>query len=108
MGTPLHLWLTDDDDTPLRGGSNVVGREGSIEILSLTHGLDAPVDPHSGKLMGRHSHRPLTVEKEIDRSSPLLYQAIVTGKTFNSAVVRWYRTGEAGIEENYFTMSMRR
>jgi type VI secretion system secreted protein Hcp len=107
MGTPLHLWLTDEKDTPVRGDSNVFGREGSIEILSLTHGLDAPVDHHTGKLMGRHSHRPLTVEKEIDRSTPLLYQAIVRGQTFNSAVLRWYRTSDAGIEENYFTMSMK-
>jgi hypothetical protein len=22
MGSPLYLWLTDDEDTPVRGGSN--------------------------------------------------------------------------------------
>ncbi|CAB3746019.1 type VI secretion system tube protein TssD [Paraburkholderia solisilvae] len=107
MGTPLHLWLTDDGDTPIRGGSEVSGREGSIEVLSLTHGVDAPVDHHTGKLMGTHSHRSMTFEKEIDRSSPLLYQAIVRGNTLNSAVLRWYRTNDAGQEENYFTMSMK-
>jgi type VI secretion system secreted protein Hcp len=107
MGTPLHLWLTDNEDTPIRGGSEVSGREGSIEVLSVTHGLDAPVDHHTGRLMGMHSHRPMMIEKEIDRSSPLLYQSIVRGQTLRSAVLRWYRTSEAGIEENYFTMSMK-
>jgi type VI secretion system secreted protein Hcp len=108
MGTPLHLWLTDDGNTPIRGGSEVLGREGSIEVLSVTHGIDAPVDHHTGRLMGMHSHRPLTIEKEIDRSSPMLYQAIVRGMTLNSAELRWYRTSDAGIEENYFTMSMKK
>ncbi|CAB3755653.1 type VI secretion system tube protein TssD [Paraburkholderia solisilvae] len=107
MGTPLHLWLTDEGDAPLRGGSEVLGREGSIEVLSVTHGIDAPVDHHTGRLMGLHSHRPLTIEKEIDRSSPLLYQGIVRGMMLNSAVLRWYRTSDAGLEENYFTMSMK-
>ncbi|HEY4352609.1 MAG TPA: type VI secretion system tube protein TssD [Paraburkholderia sp.] len=107
MGTPLHLWLTDDGNTPIRGGSEVSGREGSIEVLSVTHGVDAPVDHQTGRLTGLHSHRPLTIEKEIDRSSPLLYQAVVRGQTLAGAVLRWYRTTEAGHEENYFTMSMK-
>jgi type VI secretion system secreted protein Hcp len=50
MGTPLHLWLTDDGNTPIRGGSEVSGREGSIEVLSVTHGVDAPVDHQTGRL----------------------------------------------------------
>jgi hypothetical protein len=36
MGTPLHLWLTDDGN--------------------------APIDRQTGRLMGQHSHRPLTIE----------------------------------------------
>lgn len=63
MGTPLHLWLTDDGNTPMRGSSEVSGREGSIEVLSVTHGVHAPVDHQTGRLMGLHSHRPLTIEK---------------------------------------------
>ena len=38
---------------------------------------------------------------------PLLYQAVVRGQTLAGAVLRWYRTTEAGNEENYFTMSMK-
>ncbi|WP_308832343.1 type VI secretion system tube protein Hcp [Paraburkholderia sp. SARCC-3016] len=79
MGIPLHLWLTDDGDAPVRGNSEVSEREGSIEVLSVTHDADAPVDQQTGRLMGLHSHRPLSIEKEIDRSSPLHSQAIVRG-----------------------------
>jgi hypothetical protein len=42
MAIPLHLWLKDDGGADIRGSSEVVGREGSIEVLSLTHGIHTP------------------------------------------------------------------
>jgi type VI secretion system secreted protein Hcp len=63
LAIPLHLWLKDEDGADLFGSSQVVGREGSIEVLSLSHGMHLPADSHTGRLMGRRSHRPLTMEK---------------------------------------------
>jgi type VI secretion system secreted protein Hcp len=39
MAVPLHLWLKDESGANMRGSSEVLGREGSIEVLSLTHSL---------------------------------------------------------------------
>jgi type VI secretion system secreted protein Hcp len=33
--------------------------------------------------------------------------AVVTGKTLQSAELKWYRTNDAGKEEEYFNMTMR-
>ncbi|HEY1997291.1 type VI secretion system tube protein TssD [Paraburkholderia sp.] len=107
MAIPLHLWLTDQDGTLIRGSSAVIGREGSIEILSLAHGMHAPADRHTGKLMGGRSHRPLTIEKEIDKASPVLYRVLARGMTLQSAELKWYRINEGGWEEEYFNMLMR-
>ena len=71
MAVPLHLWLKDEDGADIAGSSKVFGREGSIEVLSLTHGLHMPSDRNTGKLIGARTHRPVTIEKEIDRSSAL-------------------------------------
>jgi type VI secretion system secreted protein Hcp len=79
MAIPLHLWLKDDGGADIQGSSEVFGREGSIEVLSLSHGIHTPTDNYTGKLMGARSHRPLTIEKEIDRASALLYRAIARG-----------------------------
>ncbi|HTH61614.1 MAG TPA: type VI secretion system tube protein TssD [Paraburkholderia sp.] len=107
MAVPLHLWLKDEGGADIRGSSSVSGREGSIEVLSLTHGVHSPTDYTTGKLTGSRSHRPLTIEKEIDRSSALLYRAVVYGVTLQSAELRFYRTNDAGKEEAYFTMLMK-
>jgi type VI secretion system secreted protein Hcp len=107
MAFPLHLWLKDEGGADIRGSSEVSGREGSIEVLSLAHGLHLPTDGHSGRLMGSRVHRPLAIEKEIDRSSAFLYRAVALGATLQSGEIRFYRTTESGREEAYFTISMK-
>ncbi|SEJ41228.1 type VI secretion system tube protein TssD [Paraburkholderia diazotrophica] len=107
MPTPLHLWLKDERGAAIRGSSTVAGREGSIEVLSLTHSVHAPTDNVTGKLIGGRSHRPITIEKEVDRSSVLLNQAVVRGQTLASAELKWYRTNDAGKEEEYYNITMR-
>ena len=106
MPTPLHLWLKDDRGADMRGSSAVVGREGSIEVLSFAHSVHAPADRVTGQLMGGRAHRPLIIEKEIDRSSVLLNLAVVRGQTLASAEFRWYRTNDAGKEEEYYNITL--
>lgn len=84
----------------------VAGREGSIEVLGLTHSVHAPADHTTGKLMSGRSHRPLVIEKEIDRSSVMLNMAVAKGQSLQSAELKWYRIDEAGREEEYFNMLM--
>jgi len=107
MAVPLHLWLKGEGGADIVGSSEVFGREGSIEVLSLTHGLHMPSDSNTGKLMGARTHRPLIIEKEIDRSSALLYRAVACGLTLQTGELKFYRANDAGIEEAYFTVLMK-
>lgn len=107
MPTPLHLWLKDEGGADISGSSTVAGREGSIEVLSLTHAVHAPTDAVTGRLIGSRSHRPLTIEKEIDRSSVLLNLAVARGQTLSSAELKFYRANDAGREEEYYNITMR-
>jgi type VI secretion system secreted protein Hcp len=107
MAVPLHLWLKDEGGADIRGSSEVLGREGSIEVFSLTHGLHTPTDAVTGKIFGARSHHPITIEKEIDRSSALLYRAVVLGLTLQSGELKFYRAIDAGTEEPYFSILMK-
>ncbi len=44
MAIPAYLWLKDDGGHPIKGSVDVQNREGSIEILSFSHGLLVPTD----------------------------------------------------------------
>lgn len=73
MAVPVHMFIKDDGGAVIRGGSDVMNREGSIELRGVQHNLNIPTDNNTGKLTGTRQHAPFMFEKEIDASSPYLY-----------------------------------
>ena len=104
MAIPAYLWIKDDGGADIRGSVDVKDREGSIEVLSFSHGLHIPTDANSGKLTGTRTHSALGFEKEFDSSSPYLYKAVARGQTLKSVEIKWYRINDAGQEVEYFNM----
>jgi len=45
MSTPAHLWLKDENGSPIVGRFLMPLRLGSIELKSFSHGVSIPVDP---------------------------------------------------------------
>lgn len=45
MSTPAHLWLEDENGSPVVGSCMMPLRLGSIELKSFSHGVTIPVDP---------------------------------------------------------------
>lgn len=72
MSTPAHLWLEDENGSPIVGNCLMPLRLGSIELKSFSHGVTIPVDSSWGKLTGTRVHRPITIVKEFDQTTPLL------------------------------------
>ena len=81
MSTPAHLWLEDENGSPIVGSYLMPLRLGSIELKSFSHGITIPVDPSWGKLTGTRVHRPITIVKEFDQTTLLLYRAVCEGRT---------------------------
>ncbi|WP_208952470.1 Hcp family type VI secretion system effector [Rahnella sp. ChDrAdgB13] len=106
MPIPAYMWLKDDGGADIKGSVDVKDREGSIEVVGFSHGLNIPVDGNTGKITGTRSHSPMMLEKEFDSSSPYLYKAVAKGQTLKSAEIRWYRINDAGQEEAYFIMTI--
>ena len=57
MAIPAYLWLKDDGGADIKGSVDA-GREGSIEILGLNHGVSLPTDPATGKATATRQHAP--------------------------------------------------
>jgi len=104
MPIPAHLFLKDDGGAIIKGSSDVRDREGSIEVISFTHGLHIPVDGNTGKQTGTRVHGSFIIGKEFDSSSTYLYKAVSTGQLLKSAELKWYRINDAGQEVEYFNM----
>jgi len=104
MSIPAYLWLTDENGSPIVGGSLVAGREGAIELQSVTHNIWIPTDGNTGRLTGTRVHAPITVQKEFDQTTPLLYRALSQGRILQSATLKMYHILDAGLEGEYFNV----
>jgi type VI secretion system secreted protein Hcp len=82
------------------------GHENEILVQAFEHQLQVPVDSQSGQPSGQRLHKPMTITKVFDKSSPLLYQALTTGEVLTKCELKWYRTSTTGTQEHYFTMTL--
>lgn len=98
------MWLKDDGGAEIKGSVDVKDREGSIEIIGLSHGINLPVESSNGRITGTRQHSAMLIEKEVDRSTPYLYQAATSGQTLKSAGIRFYHINNAGQEVCYYTV----
>jgi len=71
-------------------GQPILGGDGTkvlIDVTGFTEGVISPRDAASGLPTGKRQHKPLTITKEIDAASPLLYRACVTNETLPEVVL---------------------
>jgi len=85
------------------GNSYQSGHEKEAVIKGYTHNITIPRDPLSGQPSGQRVHSPFVVTKLLDKSSPLLMNALVTGETLKKIEIKKYRTNYEGKLEHYFT-----
>lgn len=106
MPIPPYMCLKDDGGADIKGFVDVNKREGSIEIIGLSHGINLPVDSANGKITGTRQHSSMMIEKEVDSSTPYLYKAAATGQTLKSCEIRFYHINDAGLEVCYYKVFM--
>src|SRR5262249_2563968 len=56
-------------------------------IHAFQYGISAPRDPQTGLPTGRRQHKPLTITKDFDQTSPQILQAITNNENLNDVVV---------------------
>ena len=106
MPMPIHLMLTGVKQGKIEGSCTITGREGTILIEAVEHVVEIPRSPQTGLPTGKRVHKPLTVTKMIDKSSPKLFQALCSGEQLTEVELDWYRINPQGSEEKYYTIKL--
>jgi type VI secretion system secreted protein Hcp len=65
----------------------IKGKEKYSRIIGFEWGLASPVDTHSGMASGRRQHRPVLIRKMLDKSTPLIMQAIADNKKLDKSEI---------------------
>ena len=106
MSLSGYLTLSGTKRGPIPGSVIQKGREGSIEVIAFYHTLVAPRDPASGRPTGKRMHKPFSVTKQLDRSTPFLHDVLTHNENLTNVTLRLFRPSPAGIERHAFTVSL--
>ncbi len=61
--------------------------ETSFPVLTLSHEIISPRDAASGLPSGKRQHKPFTITKPVDKTSPVLFEAAIKGDPFTTVEV---------------------
>lgn len=102
----VYLTLRGEVQGNIQGGVTRQGLEGTIEVVGFNHEVLSPRDAASGLPTGKRQHKPLTIIKAVDKSSPLLMLALVNNENLRDVTLRFYRPSNTGQEVQYYTIKL--
>lgn len=89
------------------GNCHVHNHEDEILVKSFQYGASNPIHVGSGQPLGQGNSKPFVLIKQIDKSTPLLLNAISTTETLPEILVKSYRTAYNGKHEHYLTVRLK-
>lgn len=115
MPTPAYISIEGVSQGNITAGSftaesvgnvYVEGHEDEILVQEVKHNVTVPTDPQSGQPAGQRRHRPFLFTCALNRSVPMIYNALVSGEALPKVEVKWYRTSLEGKQEHFFTSKL--
>jgi type VI secretion system secreted protein Hcp len=111
MALNAYLKLKGQKQGDIKGSVTRKGREGSILVTGASHEVVSPRDAASGLPTGKRQHKPFVIYKPVDRSTPLLYSALVDNENLTQWELRFWRpkstgSGGVGVEQNHYTVKL--
>lgn len=86
------------------------GFEGKIDVINYTDSISVPTDGPSGLPTGRRQHSPISITKNIDKTSALLANAAFNNESLTSVKFEFVRPtptlGGAAGEKVFFTVEL--
>lgn len=84
MALNAYLKLKGQKQGDIKGSVTQKGREGKIMVIAVSHDIVSPRDLASGLSTGKRIHKELVITKELDQSSPLLYNILVNNENITA------------------------
>lgn len=107
MALNAYLRIKGQKSGEIKGSSTQKGREGRIIVFAASHEVLSPRDPASGQATGKRQHKPFVITKEIDASSPRLYQLLVTNEIITEWELQFWAPGASGAEVQRYTVALK-
>lgn len=106
MALNSYLTLTGETQGQIMGSVTRSGKEDTIEIIAVKHMVHWPLDAVTGLPGVTKKHKPITLIKEVDKSSPKLFTMLTRNENITGWELNLYRATNDGTEEQYYTIEL--
>lgn len=106
MALNAYLSLKGQKQGDIKGSVTQSGRAGKIMVIAVSHEIISPRDPASALPTGKRMHKPLVITKELDKSSPLLYNVLVNNENVQTWELQHWTPSGTGQEKQHFTIKL--
>ena len=106
MPFTAYLTIKGQKQGQINGGVTIKGHENTILVHAFSNEIISPRDPTSGLPTGKREHEPITILKEIDKSSVPLWTALVTNENLTTWQLQFYATDPTGKEVEIYTITL--
>jgi type VI secretion system Hcp family effector len=100
-----YITLIGKSQGRIEGSVIQKGKEGKIMAIGFTHTFNTEPDPKSCIAGDVRNHFPLTIVKQIDKSTNNILRAWADHEPL-SVIIEFWRQGAIGAEEQYFTITL--
>jgi type VI secretion system secreted protein Hcp len=90
----------------IKGSVTQKGREDTIMVIAYNHDILSPIDVASGMASGKTKHGLFTIVKERDKSTPLLYQALLSNENLPEVRLEFWSPSASGKEIQDYTVKL--
>lgn len=106
MALNAYLKLKGQKQGDIKGSVTQKGREGKVMVIAVSHEIISPRDPASGLPTGKRMHKPFVITKELDKSSPLLYNVLVNNENLTEWELQFWQPSATGAEKQHYTIKL--
>jgi type VI secretion system secreted protein Hcp len=106
MALNAYLKLKGQKSGEIKGSVTQKGREGKIMVIAVSHDIVSPRDAASGLPTGKRMHKPFVITKELDKSSPLLYNLLVHNENITEWELQFWQPSATGAEKQHYTVKL--
>jgi type VI secretion system secreted protein Hcp len=106
MALNAYLKLKGQKTGEIKGSVTQKGREGKIMVIAVSHEIVSPRDPASGLPTGKRMHKPMVITKELDKSTPLLYNVLVNNENITEWELQYWQPSATGAEKQHYTVKL--
>jgi type VI secretion system secreted protein Hcp len=107
MALNAYMKIKGETQGDIAGSVTQAGREDTIMVIGVSHEVVSPRDAASGLPTGKRQHKPITVTKEVDKSSPLLMNVLVNNENITDLRLDFWQPSTTGQEFQFYTIELK-